>query len=71
MERTRGANFQGPDCDSGHYLVFAKYRERFALIIQRAQRFNGERFNLRKLNDLEFRRQYQIETINRCAGLGN
>jgi hypothetical protein len=33
--------------------------------------FNGERFNLRKLNELEVRRQYQIEKTNRFAALEN
>jgi hypothetical protein len=28
---------------------------------QAAQKFDGGRFNLRKLNDLEVRKQYQIE----------
>jgi len=31
----------------------------------------GERFNLRKLNELEFRKQYQIEITNRFAALEN
>ena len=31
----------------------------------------GERFNLRKLNGLEFRKQYQIEITNRFAALEN
>jgi 50S ribosomal subunit-associated GTPase HflX len=31
----------------------------------------GERFNLRKLNELEFRKQYQIEMTNRFAALEN
>jgi hypothetical protein len=35
------------------------------------QKFDGERFNLRKLNDLEVRKQYQIEIINRFAALEN
>ena len=30
-----------------------------------------ERFNLRELIDLEVRKQYHIETTNRCAALGN
>ena len=30
-----------------------------------------ERFNLRKLNDLEVRKQYQINISNRCADLEN
>jgi hypothetical protein len=36
-----------------------------------AQRFAGERFNLRKLNELEVRQQYQIEITNRFATLEN
>ena len=31
----------------------------------------GERFNLRKLNELEVRKQYQIEIKNRYAALEN
>ena len=38
---------------------------------QAAQKFDGERFNLRNLNKLEFRKQYQIEITNRFAALEN
>ena len=38
---------------------------------QAAQEVVGERFNLRKLNELEFRKRYQIEITNRFAALGN
>ena len=31
----------------------------------------GEKFNLRKLNELEVRKQYQIEITNRFAALEN
>jgi predicted lipase len=48
----------------------AKVRERLAVRKQAAQRFDGEKFNLRKLNDLEVRKQYQIEITNRFAALG-
>ena len=33
--------------------------------------FDGERFSLRKLNELEVRKQYQIEITNRFAALEN
>jgi hypothetical protein len=33
--------------------------------------FDGERFNLRRLNGLEVRKQHQIEIINRFAALEN
>ena len=38
---------------------------------QAAQTFDGERFNLRKLNKLEVRKQYQIGITNRFAAFGN
>jgi len=38
---------------------------------QAAQRFEGKRFNLSKLNELEVRKQYQIEITNRFAALEN
>jgi hypothetical protein len=31
------------------------------------QNLDGERFNLRNLNELEVRKEYQIETTNRFA----
>jgi hypothetical protein len=46
-------------------------RERLTLSKQSAQKFDGERFNLRKLNELEVRKQYQIESTNRFAPLEN
>jgi hypothetical protein len=42
-------------------MVVAKFMERLAVRIQAAQKFDGVRFNPRKLNDLEVRKQYQIE----------
>ena len=38
---------------------------------QAAQRFDRQRFNLRKLNEPEVREQYQIEITNRFAALEN
>jgi len=55
--------------DTDHYLVVAKVRERLGVRKQAAQTSDGRRFNLRKLNDLEVRKQYQIEITNRFAAL--
>jgi hypothetical protein len=49
--------------------VDAKVRERLAVTKQAAQKFYGERLNLRKLNELEVRKQYQTEITNRFAAL--
>jgi len=51
--------------------VVAKVRESLAVSKQAAQRSDGERFNLRKLNVLDVRKQYQIEITNRSAALEN
>jgi len=51
--------------------VVAKVRERLAVIREVTQNFNGERFNLKKLNELKVRKQYLIETTNRLAALEN
>ena len=47
------------------------HRERLAVSKQAAQKLDGERFTLRKLKDLEVKKQYQIEITNRFAAFGN
>jgi len=51
--------------------VVAKVRERLAVSIQAAQKFDGERFNVRKLNELEVRKYYQMDITNRYAAMGS
>jgi hypothetical protein len=51
--------------------VASKVRERLAVNKQVAQKFHGERFNLKKLKELEVRKQCQIEITKRFAALEN
>ena len=44
-------------------------RECLGISKQAAQKFDGERFNLRKLNELEVTKKYHIEITNRFAAL--
>jgi len=52
-------------------VVVAKDREILAVSKQAAQKFHEERFNLRKLNELEIWKQYKIGVTNRFAALEN
>jgi hypothetical protein len=51
--------------------VVAKLREKLAVNKQTTQMLDGERFNLRKLNDLEVRKQYKSKIANRFTALEN
>ena len=53
------------------YLVIAKVGERLAVGKQATQRYDRQRFNLRKLNEPDVRNQYQTEITNRFAVLEN
>jgi hypothetical protein len=47
----------------------ANVRERLAVNKQRSQSFHMERFNLKKLNEIEGKEQYRVEVSNRFAAL--
>jgi hypothetical protein len=73
VDRRRHSNvldvrsFKEADCDSDHYLVVTKVRERLAVNKQRSQRFHMERFNPKKLNKVEGKEQFCVEFSNRFA----
>ena len=62
-------SFRGADYDTDQYLMVAKVRERLTVDKQAAQNFDMESFNLRKLSELEVRKQYRIEISNSYAAL--
>jgi hypothetical protein len=64
-------SFRAADCDSDHYLVVAKVRERLAVNKQRSHKFHIERFNLKKLNQVVGKEQYYVKVSNRFAALGD
>jgi hypothetical protein len=45
---------------SGQKTVMAKVWERVAVNYQRSHRFHTERFNLKKLNEVEGKEQYHV-----------
>jgi hypothetical protein len=49
--------------------VVAKVWERLAVNKQRPQGCDMERFNLKKLNDVEGKEQFRVQVSNRFAGL--
>jgi hypothetical protein len=50
-------------------VVVAKVRERLAMNKQRSHIFHMEKFNLKKLNDIEGKEQFRAEVSSRFAAL--
>jgi hypothetical protein len=59
------------DCDTDHWLVVAKVRERLAVSKQIMHKFHMGRLNLKKLNEVQGKEQYQVQISNRFAALEN
>jgi hypothetical protein len=64
-------SFRAADCDTDHCLVVARVRERLTANKQTSQKLYKERFNLKKLNDVEGKEKYRVEVSNRYATLKN
>jgi hypothetical protein len=64
-----GQSYRAADCDIDRYMVVAKVRERLAVNKQRSHRFHMERFNVKKLNDVQGREQFRDEISNRFGTL--
>jgi hypothetical protein len=54
-----------------HYLVVEKFQVMLAVIKETAQKFDVERFNFSKLNELQVRKENQMNVWNRFAALEN
>ena len=63
--------FRGDDCDTDYYLTVAEVREGVPVTKQATQKFDIKRCNLRKLSELEVKKQYQITMSYRFAALEN
>jgi hypothetical protein len=64
-------SLRGAASNNDHYVVVAKVKEILAVSKKTAQKSDGEIFNLRKLNELEVMKQYQIKISKRFAALEN
>jgi hypothetical protein len=61
--------FRGVDCDTDYYLVVAELRERISVSKRARQKCDSERFDLKKLDDVEVEEKCKVEISNRFAAL--
>jgi hypothetical protein len=60
-------SFREADCDTDHYVVVAKLRERISVSKGARQNFDTEGSDLRNLHDVEVTEKYWVEILNRFA----
>jgi hypothetical protein len=58
-------SFRAADCDTDHYMVVPKIRERLAVSKQGSHKFLMESFKLKKLNEVEGKEEFHVEVSNR------
>jgi flagellar biosynthesis/type III secretory pathway chaperone len=64
-------SFRGAECDTDHYLIVAKVRERVAVTKRAAQKTEMERLRVKKLNEWDVKEQDRIIIRNKFAALEN
>jgi hypothetical protein len=64
-------SFREADCDTDHNTLEAKVRARLKVSKQTTHKFHMERFNPKKLNEVEGKEQYGAEISNRFSALEN
>jgi hypothetical protein len=62
-------SFRAADCDTDHYLVVANIRDKIAVNKKGSHKFHMERFNLKKLKEVEGKEKYCVKVSNRFAAL--
>jgi hypothetical protein len=62
-----GQSYRAANSNTDLYLMVAKVGERLGVNKQRSQRFRMERFNLKKLNEVEGKEHYRVEVSKRFA----
>jgi hypothetical protein len=57
--------------DIDHCLVVAEHKKRLSISRRAIQKFDMQRLHFKKINNVEFKEQYQVKFLNRFAALEN